>query len=295
MSVEYVTVHRQSRLHGTGQREPRTSRHTANTRKGPVPRCILVAILLPAYLLPAGVNGQEGSAKSTAMAEKLAALRTEINDLDASLRSRRNLAATELRGLQTRASELELAGDAERIKVQALQAEAAALEASITGSDERSESLRGAVREAIAGLRKVVKRGLPFKQDQRLGALTQIGRDLDSGKADAASAAARVWRFVQDERRLASTVELADVSLVLRGDTAPTLVRAVRVGMVAMFVYAGSDRWGRVVRGPDGAFHYTDIQDRGHRSEIQRLFQAVEKQIREGRYRLPLFGNEVGR
>jgi len=253
----------------------------------------LVAVIASVCFLVISGRAETVEPVTKAMAEKLAELRTEVNDLDAALRSRRNLGATELRGLQTRASELKLAEDAERIKVQALEAEVAALDASIAGKDEQSQSLRVSVSEAIDPLRKVVKSGLPFKQEQRLDALTQIGKDLESGKADAASTAARVWRFVQDERRLASTVEQADISLVLTGDNAPTLVRVVRVGTVAMFVYAGSDRWGRVVRGPDGVFRYNDIEDHGQRSEIRRLFESVEKQIREGRYRLPLFGSEV--
>jgi hypothetical protein len=228
------------------------------------------------------------------MAKELAALRTEVNDLDALLRSRRNLGATELRGLQARASELALSADAERIEVKALAAEVAELQASIAETDERSESLRAAVFEAIDRLQKAVASGLPYKKEQRLRALSEIGRDLGAGNADAAVAAARVWRFVQDERRLASTVEQADLSLVLTGDTSPSLVRVVRVGTVAMFVYAVTGRWGRVARGSDGAFRYTDIRDGGQIAEIQRLFQSVEKQIRGGRYRLPLFDSEAG-
>lgn len=269
------------------------SEYGANRMNAFAPRRFLIVLPLIVGLCSADVDAQGGTSNSAAMAEKLAALRTQINDLDASLRTRRNLAATELRGLQTRSSELGLAEDAERIKVQTLEAEVAALEASIAGNNERSEALRGAVLEAIARLRKVVKSGLPFKQEQRLEALTQIVRDLDSGKSDAAAAAARVWRFVQDERRLASTVEQADLSLVLSGDESPTLVRVVRVGTVAMFVYAGLDRWGHVVRGPTGSFVYADIDDRAQRSEVKRLFESVEKQIREGRYRLPLFKTEV--
>jgi hypothetical protein len=258
-------------------------------------RQVLAVLLVVAASVATDVWAQQSPVKSKAMAGRLAALRTEVNDLDASLRSRRNLGANELRGLQTRASELSLAEDAERIKVQALEAEVAELRASIAENGERSESLRAAVREAVASLQLVVERGLPFKKKQRLASLSEIGRDLDAGHVDASAAAARVWRFVQDERRLAATVEQADLSLVLSGDTSPTLVRVVRVGTVAMFVYAGTGRWGRVVRGPDGEYRYSDIHDRGQIAEIQRLFQSVEKQIREGRYRLPLFPSDAGK
>jgi hypothetical protein len=234
-------------------------------------------------------EAKNSASESEVMAEKLAALRTETNELDASLRARRTLAATELRSLQTRASELKLAEDGERIKVQALEAEVHELEASIASEDKRSASLKKAVLEATSRLRKVTLTSLPFKLEQRLDALAQIGRELEDGTVDAASAAARVWRFVQDEQRLATTVALDDERIVLNGDTRPTLVRVVRVGTVAMFVYAGENRWGRVVRGPRGDFRYTDIKNRAQRDEIKRLFDSVEKQIREGRYRLPLF------
>ncbi|MBN2344245.1 MAG: DUF3450 family protein [Deltaproteobacteria bacterium] len=249
----------------------------------------LAAILISIAFVSTAGGTPAGAAKSRAMAQQLATLRTEINDIDASLRSRRNLATTELRGLQMRVNEIALDEDAEKIRVQTLEAELAALQESIANKDEQSASLREAVLEAIAKLQKGVKNCLPFKMKQRLDALTQIGRDLKSGNTDAAAAATRVWRFVQDEQRLASTVEPADESIVLSGDSPPTLVRVVRVGTVAMFVYAGSNRWGRVVRGSDDTFEYSDIADREQQREIRRLFESVEKQILEGRYRLPLF------
>jgi hypothetical protein len=266
-----------------------------NTKRGTKLWLVPLAALLLASLLPEDSSGAERPATSAAMAESLAALRTEINDLDASLRSRRTLGTTELRGLQTRASELALAEDAERIRVQGLQDEVAALDASVSGNDERDAALRKSVREALATLRKVVERSLPYKLERRLAALAAIGRELEVDEIDADTAAARIWRFVEDERRLASTVELADVSLTLGGDEAPTLVRVVRVGTVALFVYAGPKRWGRVVRKADGAFGYFDVVDREAIAEIRRLFQSVEKQIREGRYRLPLFQIETAR
>jgi chromosome segregation ATPase len=252
-------------------------------------------VVLLLGLLSTRVDAKEGPVGSLVMAEKLAALRTEINDLDASLRSRRSLGSTELRGLQTRASELELAEDAERIKVEAIEAEVVTLSTSIAEHDQRSESLQSAVGTAIERLREVVESGLPYKKKERSAALNDIGRDLASTRTDGAAAAARVWRFIQDERRLASTVEQADVSLVLEDEQAPTLVRAVRVGTVALFVHAGSGRWGRVVRDAGGRFSYSEVRNRAQIAEIQRLFQSVEKQIREGRYRLPLFTSRVGR
>ena len=242
-------------------------------------------------LLFVGLVTADGVAQgrsSRSMAEKLATLRTEVNDLDATLRSKRDSDATALRGLQMRANELELAEDAERIRVKELEAEIIEHRAAAAVRDQASESLRSAVRSAVSKLQKVVADSIPYRREQRLAALSRIRRDLAAGKADAPEAAARVWRFVEDERRLASTVEPAELSLVLGGDASPTLVRAVRVGTVAMFVYAGAHRWGRVVRGPDGAFRYSDITDRGQISEIQRLFESVAKQIREGRYHLPL-------
>jgi predicted nucleic acid-binding Zn-ribbon protein len=114
-------------------------------------------VVLLLGLLSTRVDAKEGPVGSLVMAEKLAALRTEINDLDASLRSRRSLGSTELRGLQTRASELELAEDAERIKVEAIEAEVVTLSTSIAEHDQRSESLQSAVGTAIERLREPVR------------------------------------------------------------------------------------------------------------------------------------------
>ena len=247
-----------------------------------------VIAVLAGFATPTAAAGQELSGSSE-MAAELAMLRTEINELDAALRSRRNLSNATLRGLAMRAGELGLAEDGERVKVKALEAEIAEIEAANKTREQRSVGLRDAVGQAVDILRKVVQASIPYKKEARLAALTGVADELESGRIEVEEAAARVWRFIEDEKRLASTVAQATLSIVLEGDTAPTLVRAVRVGTVAIFVFAGENRWGRIVRGRDGAYHYRDLDDRAQIAEVERLFAAVEKQIRQGRYRLPLF------
>jgi hypothetical protein len=238
-------------------------------------------------------RAESGAPASKSMAEKLAELRTQVNDLDAALRNRRSENANSLRSLATRLGELKAMEDAERLKQKGLEAELGEIQTRATERDALLTTLRSAVLEAISKIEKPVRAGLPFKVDDRLAALSRIREDLERGKSDPSDSATMLWRFVEDEQRLASTVEQAEVAMVLDTNGPPTLVRVIRVGLVALYVHRPDGGFGRVVRGGDGSFAYSPVTDSRQSTEIGRLFSATEKQVREGRYRLPLLGKGV--
>lgn len=231
---------------------------------------------------------QKDSSKHRSYAQQLAELRIEVDDLDASVRSRRARIDAELRGLEARLAELKVEEDAARLKVDALEGERLELKSRSTKQSEQKQVLFSAVEASIERLETAVKSGLPYKTEGRLAALSQMKDDLHTGQVSPEEAAVRVWRFAEDERRLASTVERSEIKLAIKHGEAPSLVQAVRVGMVALYTYSADGAWGSVVRNETGAFSFFAVDDKAQVRDIKRLFESVEKKIYEGRYTLPL-------
>jgi DNA repair exonuclease SbcCD ATPase subunit len=251
-------------------------------------RCRVAALCLVCAFSNVG-HAQQADAKQSANAQKLAELRTEVDDLDASIRSQRHRISVELSGLDTRLAEIKIEEDAARLRVRAIETELAELKSKRTEASEQKEALFRSVEAAIKRLETAVRSGLPYKTDERLAALSQIRDELSTGQVGPEEAAVRVWRFVEDEQRLASTIERSEIRLSAKELGPPRLVQAVRLGMVAMYTYSADGTWGSVLRNEKG-FSFSVIKDKERIREIKRLFASVEKQVLEGHYSLP-FGH----
>jgi hypothetical protein len=250
--------------------------------------CALIAVSLVCAFSQTATAQQKNSAEQRSYAEKLAELRIEVDDLDASIRSRRARVDAELSGLETRLAELKVEEDAARLRVTALEGELSELKSGATKQGEQKQALFSVVEAAALRLETAVKSGLPYKTQERLAALSQILDDLRTGQVAPEAAAVRIWRFAEDERRLAAAVERSEIKLSIKDGEPPRLVQAVRVGMVALYTYSANGTWGSVVRDETGAFSFFAVRDKAQIRDIKRLFESVEKKIYEGRYTLPI-------
>jgi hypothetical protein len=227
--------------------------------------------------------------------EKLAQLRVEINDLDAQLRGLRNQKNIELTGMESRLTELELKRDAELLQVNALKGEIEGYNAKTAENVDAGIVLTEACLGAIKQLEALVKSGLPFHSAERLKALQQIRLGIIEKEVSPKEAAVDIWRFVEGEQQLASSVEMGNVKISLNVGDPRRLVSVVRLGMVSMYTRYGSNRYGAVLRNAVGAFAYKDIHDKETRQVLESLFSNVEKQMKGGQYMLPLFSEAAAR
>jgi hypothetical protein len=229
-----------------------------------------------------------GGKKLRRWARELESLRSEIDGLDARVRNSRSRGLAEIRALVSRRGELELERDRETVRKKAARHTVAGLQEKIAATKQRGKKLEPVVREALGMLTAYVRNGLPYQRDARLAALSEIGEGMQKGAVDPEKAASRLWRFVEDEMGMTREVMLTKTPLVLQAGKARRLVRVVRLGMVAMFTELGDGRYGHFVKQAAGGWRHVRITDAETISQVRALFAALEKNIREGAYRLPL-------
>ena len=247
----------------------------------PVLRVLVVTAL---SLGPAAVSAQEAvPAGLEERAERLAELRAEVSRLGDELAARRDESDHLLRALQAQQVDLEVQLGREALRVQQLQdllearREAAAVDADL------EELVRPVVLDGIAQARATVEAGLPYRLDERLAALDEIGRGVEGGELAPTRALGRLWAFVEDERRLATENSLDRQTLDLHGRE--VLAEVARLGQVALFYRTPDGEVGFAAR--EGAGWAWVPLDDAAADPVNRLFDALNKGIRTGWYELP--------
>ena len=215
--------------------------------------------------------------------EELARLRTEIEALSHDLTMEEEALRSRLRSLEAVRTDLEVQTRAEDLAARTLRDELAAFaEAADAGDTE--DPVPEAVLAGLALLEDEIRRGLPYRLDERLQAVADIRDPLRAGTLAPARAASRTWQLAEDELRLTRENALDRQTIDVGG--AEVLADVVRLGMVALYVRTPDGRYGYASRAGEG-WTTTLVSGRTESQQIGALFDAVSKQIRVGFFELP--------
>ncbi len=225
---------------------------------------------------------------------ELVRLRAEVDRLSSQIRAEREQSLLSLRNLESRRGQMQLLVDQERLRVQRLVAQVARLQQQLRARRETQSAIREALLDALKSVEQAIHGSLPYRQKERWAQLQKIRVRMRAGRIDAEQGVAALWRILEDELRLTALVERAEIPLVLHKGKPARLVKIVRVGMIALFVLEGKGRYGRMVRDEKGRWVYLLARSLEDKAQIALLFENLERQIREGLYRLPLLAPARG-
>jgi hypothetical protein len=217
-------------------------------------------------------------------AERLAALRGEVEALNHQLQLEQSSVAGRLQSLDLSRSELEVQARQEELLTAQLQLQLEERRALVVGDTATDEALVAAARAGVAQLRPVIADGLPYRVTERLAALDDLLAGLDAGTLPPHRAVGRLWQTFEDELRLTRENGLDRQTITLDGQE--MLVDVARIGAVALFFRAPDGRSGWA-EAQTGGWTWRIASDRTERGEIDALFDALDKQIRVGQFTLP--------
>ncbi len=221
-------------------------------------------------------------------AKELESLRSRIDDVDGRLRAEQSSGSAEIATLVRRLGELRAQADRESVRYRAAADSVKELEQRLSERENRGDVFVPVVENAIAALRAGIRNGLPYRVKDRLAALDEIASDMNSGRTGPEESASKLWRLVDDELRLTEEVMLTNIPVEIRKGEGRRMVRVVRLGMTALYTELGKGRYGRFVRGNEGVWIHERL-NRGEAAEgVEKLFSALENNMLEGAYNLPL-------
>lgn len=150
------------------------------------------------------------------------------------------------------------------------------------GSGEAS--IVPAVESSIGKLERYIEQGMPFKVEERLQGLKEIRQQLKAGSLSPAKSANRVWGFVEDEILLTKENAIYKQRITLNDQV--MLADVAKIGMVMMYFRTPDGGYG-VIRKQNDNWAYQLEEDAQKVSQIEYLFDSLEKKIRTGYFELP--------
>ncbi len=240
-------------------------------------------IALALLALPWAVQADSGT-KADTLAQRLVALRTQVEQLQDRLQGLESEHKARLASLAQQRAEVEANLRRARLQVKQLRQTLEAHRQAIQRAKEQDHSLIPTLQAAIASQRQRVRSGLPFQVAQRLALLDQLQRDLDQGVITSAQAASRLWAFIEDEARLARESGLYRQPVTTAGGE--VLADVARIGLVALFYRAPDGSLGYLAREGD-AWRARRLEETADREQVALLFESLEKQLRSGFFTLP--------
>lgn len=218
------------------------------------------------------------------LAERLIALRGQVDELQSELDLRREEHKNRMAYLTAQLSDLGASRDREQLRVNRLQEDLQEMREEVAVAGVSSESLTPFLKEQITTLRAQVQAGFPFKVKERLAELDELETQLDNGVISAQRGVNRLWAFIEDEFRISRENAIYSQSIELEGDN--VLVDVAKLGSVMMYFRTRDLRYGRAVETPQG-WRFEVLDGARDQELVARLFDSLRKQIRQGFFELP--------
>lgn len=238
-----------------------------------------IVLMLLVFCGPA--HGQD---RLQQLRQELISLRSKVESLHAKLQRKRESFRIKQRSLASQKAELKASLRREQLAVKQLEKALAEQRQAARAAGAVSEALKPVVFDAIRALAQHIKTGLPFKRQQRLLALVELKRSLETGAITSQQAVNRLWGFYQDEYRL--TGDTGIHTQVIRVNGEKRLVDVVKVGMMLLYYRTDNGLYGQAALTPEG-WRFVAIKDEEARQHIDTLFNSLRKQIRVGYFTLP--------
>jgi hypothetical protein len=244
------------------------------------PRALRCALLL---VLAAG-PALAAPAEPDALAQNLIRLRGEVEQLNGELELLREEQRTTLAALGAQRAELDATLQRQQLAAREARQKLLAQQEASASSGVAGEALKPVLLAAVDALAAQIRAGLPFKTEERLAELESFRAQLGNGTLPPARAANRLWAFFEDEFRLTRENALQSQTIALPEGRVQADV--ARLGAMALYFQTRDGRVGQALA--EGTqWRFVLIQDERQQQQVQALFDALRKQIRQGWFELP--------
>lgn len=247
---------------------------------GPIYRWTATAIFA-ALLVAAAPAAADGVSN---LAEKLSALRGEVEELSSTLARKDSDIRDQLKALSRQKTELELEVKKEQTRIQKVHLSIKDRRQRVSEEQGHDAEITPLFKESLEDVRAYVKESLPFRTTERLAELDKIAEQHDQGLLSASKALSRLWTFVEDEFRLTRESGLYKQAVEVNGQE--HLAEVTRIGMVLLYFQVDDKLVGQAKRSGD-TWKFEAIDDPDQKKLLLQLFESFKKQIRVGLFRVP--------
>ena len=241
---------------------------------------VVIAIVgLPVLVFP-----QETQDALTNLARRIAEKRAQVESLSDEVQLTKTEYNEELRSLETQIADVEIQINREELRLRQIAQDLQEARRSIERTRTSGEDLEPIVAQTLVRLKSYIRNGLPFQIEERVAEVETLERLLSEGNMAAETILTRLWNMIESEFRLTSESGIYRQTVEIQGEA--QLAEVARLGTVLLYFKTFDDRFGYAV--PSGSdWSYTLVTDRERSQQIEKLFDSLRRNLREGFYTIP--------
>lgn len=243
---------------------------------------ILVMLLLCLSAKSFGANDKG----ITKLATRIVELRSNVESLNTEHLALKTELTNDLKGKGARAASLEGQIANEEVRLKQINNKIKVAKKELSKISDSGDDLKPLLITKLDTLVNRIDNGLPFQTEKRLKDLTDIKSKLESGIITSESAFGRMWAHLEDEMRLTRENALHRQTIVLNGEE--RLATVAKIGMMMMYFHTSDNLVGYVSKDSNGNYIFIEETQKKRKDAIFTLVDGLKKQIRYGKYTLPL-------
>lgn len=246
---------------------------------------VFLTCMIFSLLSAQAATGKTKNSAIGTLAEKIVALRTEVENLNTENNARKTELQSELKSLQARKAQISAQIQQIELSLKQGRERLATIKDELAKANIDGDQLKPLLLKEVALVKKWVGESLPFQKEKRLKEVNDIEEGLNAGLLNGQKALGRLWAFIEDEMRLGRENGVHRQTLVIDGEE--NLVSVAKLGMVALFYKTADNRFGFTKKEKDGSYKYITLKNKEQIEQVSTLFDGLKKQIRSGQYQIP--------
>mgnify|MGYP006280881327 FL=1 len=219
-----------------------------------------------------------------ALAQRISEKRAELEELSDELDLTKTEFNERLRSLSTQTADVEALINREELQLAQVEDDIAEVQREIDRARSGSLDVSPVVDELTERVRAYIEAGIPFQRSQRLETVATIERLRADGSLGDQTALTRLWNIVDSEFRLVGDSGLYRQTISLQGEE--KLAEVARLGMVLLYFRTLDGQVGTAIP-VDGSYRYETVTDPDSRRQIEELFDALQRNLRQGFFTVP--------
>lgn len=218
------------------------------------------------------------------LATKVIELRKEVEILNDEYKTEREKVLSDLKALSVQKAELAANVRNEEIRKEQMSAKIVKYKKEMEETSLENDKLQPLLLKTIEGLKSNINNSLPFKQGERVEAVTAIEERIKNKEISAINATNQIWALIEDEKRLARETSLHKQTITL--DDKTQLAEVAKVGMLFLYFKTDNGQVGIATRAND-QWNYQAFADGAQKKQVVAFFESFKKQIRQGYFEIP--------
>ena len=245
----------------------------------PYIRCSAAIVLLFSMSVPWGVADDFDN-----LAQNLVKIRAQVEALHTQLDLDKQDHKNEISSLTSQITDLEVEKRRKSMIVEQLRNKIADLQVSEDATHRSSDDISPVLLATLAALKTHIRQGLPFKASERLAVVETLEKQLIRHTTAPRKVANKLWALIEDEIRLSKENGLYQQTIMLKGEN--RLADVAKIGMMYLYFKTRDDQVG-MAQPLNGQWHYETVNEPIAQQQVETLFDALKKQVRQGFFELP--------